>query len=190
MKKFILSLLASLVVIASYSQERTITKTMAEGATYYKYTGVAADTLKPTNQDTIDFVLVYSGNYVNKLAVKTRFDTIAGADTTVSTSVFGKEFSDDDTYVQIIGATTSSAVTANNTVQVLASDLYATVAAAQDYIYQEINTNQDTVVVAERTITPFDKSYRYYRIRYILSGNDHVGTGIKIDEIEVKFYTE
>jgi hypothetical protein len=49
-------------------------------------------------------------------------------------------------------------------------------------------TAGDTVNVAHNH-TPFDQTYRYYRIRYILQGNDSVGTGIKIDEVEFKLYT-
>jgi len=187
MKKLILFL--TLVVIAfacnpqeTSAQERTISKTLPTGVYYYKYTGVAADTLKATNQDTIDVVFYYmSPQYVTKIAVKTRFDIIVGADTTVSTSVFGKEFSDDATYVSVIGASTSSAVTANNTVQVLVSDPYITEAA---YTF-----GADSITAAH-THTPFDFTYRYYRVRYILQGNDAVGTGIKIDEIEFRIYIQ
>ena len=50
-------------------------------------------------------------------------------------------------------------------------------------------TAGDTVNVAHN-FTPFDKSYRYYRVRYIIKGDDSVGTGILIDDIEIKLYTE
>lgn len=189
MKIFVLLLTFAALMFAcgpTKAQERTVTRTLPTGTYYDKYTGVAADTLKPTTQDTIDIVYVYqSHEYVTKIAVKLRFDIIAGADTTVSTSVFGKEFSDDGTYVSIIPASTSSAVTANNTVQVLASDPYFTEA---QYITGRI-TGGDTVNLAHN-ITPFDFSYRYYRVRIILTGNDSVGTGIKLDEAEIKFYTQ
>jgi len=186
MKKIIL-LLALVALFAcnpngASAQERTISKTMPEGNTYFKYTGVAADTLISTNQDTIDFVLEYRNHdYVKKIAVKTRFDVVAGADTTVSVSVYGKEFSDDATYVEVVAAATSSAVAANNTVQILASD---------PYTVEAISTFAADSTVAAHNFTPFDKSYRFYRIRYIIKGNDSVGTGIKLDEIEVKFYTD
>jgi len=190
MKKIILFL--SLITLAfacgnpSKAQERTISKTMPTGTYYYKYTGVAADTLKATNQDTIDFVITYqSPEYIQKIAVKTRFDIIAGADTTVSTSVYGKEFSDDATYVSVIGATTSSAVTANNTVQILTCDPYTLEAG---YVTGRVAAGDTTNVAHNHT--PFDFSYRVFRIRYILQGNDSVGTGIKIDEIEFKVYTQ
>lgn len=187
MKKIILFLVLTAIAFAcgnpsAYSQERTISKTMTNGVYYYKYTGVAADTLTSTNQDTIDFVLQYqSPQYVKKIAVKTKFDTIAGADTTVAISVFGKEFSDDATYVEVIPSTLSAAVSADGIVKVLTSDPY-TVEAAYTF-------GADSVTAAHNH-TPFDKSYRYYRVRYIIQGNDATGTGIEIDEIEFKIYTE
>ena len=191
MKKliFIFGLLALVAMIACTpkevtAQERTVTVNdkLPNGVYYAKYTGTAADTLKATNQDTIDVVFYYqSPQYVHKIAVKTRFNIIVGADTTVSTSVFGKEFSDDATYVSVIAAATSSAVTANNTVQILTVDPYFTEAA---YTF-----GADSVTAAH-VITPFDYTYRYYRVRYILQGNDAVGTGIKIDEIEFRLYIE
>lgn len=184
MKKLFIFFGLILFAVVAMAQERTVNLTLTTGNYYYKYTGVAADTLKPTNQDTIDVVFYYtSPQYVKKVSVKTRFDIIAGADTTVSTSVYGKEFSDDATYVSVIGASTSSAVTANNTVQILTCDPYLTEA---QYITGRI-TGGDTVNVAH-AITPFDFSYRYFRVRYILQGNDAVGTGIKIDEIEFRIY--
>ena len=193
MKKLFLffGLLALVAMIActpkgANAQERTVNITVPLGYTYYKYTGVAADTLKPTNQDTIDFVFaVQLHEYIEKVALKTRFDIIVGADTTVATTVAGKEFSDHTTYTDVIASTVSSAVTANNTVQVLVSDPYTVEA---QYVTGRI-TGGDTVDVAHNH-TPFDKSYRYYRVRYILQGNDAVGTGVKIDEIELKLYTD
>jgi hypothetical protein len=185
MKRFALVIITLLMSISLFSQERTISKSLGNNETYIKYSGRAADTLIATNQDTIDFVLEYRGeDWVKKIAVKSKFDSIAGADTTVSVSVFGKEFGDDATYVQIIGATVSDAVTTNDVVQVLTSDYTETIAAATDQF-----NSDSTTTVAARTVTPLDKSYRYYRVRYIVSGDDSVGAGIKIDEIEFKLYT-
>ena len=192
MKKliFVLGLLAFFAIACNphqaSAQERTVNITVAPGNTYYNYTGSAADTLKATTQDTIDVVFFFRiDQYVQKIAVKTRFDVIAGADTTVSVSVFGKEFYDDATYVEVIAAATSSAVTANNTIQVLTSDPYTVEA---NYVTGRVQAG-DTINVSHN-LTPFDKSYRYYRVRYIIKGDDSVGTGILIDDIEFKIYTD
>lgn len=186
----ILICLFAFVALALNAQERTVNLELKVGETYKKYTGTTSDILIPTTTDTIDVVIAYqSTGYVKKIAVKTRFDKRTTADTTVSVSVFGKEFSDDDTYVQVIAAATSSAVTTDNVIQVLVSDPYETNAGYVGIIRQHNSQlNTDTLTVPSHVITEFDKSYRYYRIRYILSGDDSVGTGIKIDEIEFKIY--
>lgn len=187
MKKFLFFVLSIVFfAVQGMAQERTVNLTIPNEGTYINYTGSAADTLTATNQDTLDIVVRYNGSgYVRKIAVKSRFDVIAGADTTVSVSVFGKEFSDDATWVEVIAAATSSAVTANNTVQILTSDWTETVASASDSFEAD-----SSIVVASRTVTPLDKSYRYFRVRYIISGNDSVGTGILLDDFEFKVYTE
>lgn len=201
-----------------FAQEREVEKNMGSG-TYYKYTGTAADTLTDTNQDTIDFVLENRGpGYVRKISVKSRFDVIDGADTTVAISVFGKEFEDDATYVQIIASTLSDAVAADNTVKIVSADYTETTASYASTTAQYISTaGVDTLLTdttglsgypadsiistgyaitnaaqtmtnATQTVTPLDKSYRFYRVRYIIEGDDATGTGIKIDEIEFKLY--
>jgi hypothetical protein len=210
MKKLFILLALIPFFMGVVAQERTVTKigstnALTETKTLYTYTGVAADTLKPTTQDTIDFVLEYRGTkMIKKITVKSRFDVILGADTTVTVSVFGKEFLDDPTYVEIIAATASGVVAANNTVQVLSSDYTlsygaynSTVAAHNIPFANPTAATADTLKVpshiianAAQTVTPFDKTYRFYRVRYILTGNDSVGTGVKLDEIEFKIYTE
>jgi len=188
-KLLIISLLFALAMFAcnpGQAQDRTVTTTMSNGTYYAKYTGVAADTLGDVDQDTIDYIFVYqSPQYVTKVAVKIRYDIVVGADTTVAASLFGKEFSDDATYVSVIASTVSGAVTANNTIHTLALDPYATEA---QYVTARI-TGGDTVDVAHN-ITPFDFCYRYYRLRLIIQGDDAVGTGIKVDEIEFKVYAQ
>ena len=44
--------------------------------------------------------------------------------------------------------------------------------------------------VAEQTttVTPVDYSYRFIRVRYIIQGDDSVGDGIKLDEVELKLF--
>lgn len=186
MKKIFLFLGFVLFAIGLMAQERTVNVTVPSGNTYYKYSGTAADTLKATTQDTIDVVFWFRvDEYIEKVAVKARFDVISGADTTVALTVSGKEFSDHTTYTDVIASTTSSAVTANNTVLVVTSDPYTVEA---QYVTGRV-TAGDTINVAH-SHTPFDKSYRYYRCRFILQGDDSVGTGIKLDEVEIKLYTD
>ena len=186
MKKVIFLFITFLfAVLFLNAQDRTVSRSMKENYTYYKYDGVAADTLTE-NQDTIDFVLQYRSDwYVKKLAVKTKFDLVSGVDTTVTTSVFGKEFYDDTTYVQVIAAVASDDINANNTVQILTSDYTESVGASEDTFNAD-----STITVAAKTVTPLDKSYRYYRVRYIYTGSSAAGSGVKIDDIEFKFYID
>lgn len=183
MKKVFL-FFALLLSVSLFAQERTVTITADPGNTYLKYTGTSSDVLIPTTRDTIDFWFYFRvDQYVEKIAVKLRYDMRTTADTTVSTSVFGKEFYDDGTPVSIIAATVSSAVTANNVVQVLAQDPYIVEAAYMTDVGANDSTN------TAHNHTPFDFCYRYYRVRCILVGNDATGTGVNVDEIEFKLYT-
>lgn len=196
MKKLFILLALIPFFMSLNAQERTISKigstnALSESKTLYTYTAVSADTLTATNQDTIDLVLEYRGvKMIKKITVKSRFDVVLGADTTVSISVFGKEFADDPDYVQVIPATLSAVIAANNTVKVLSSDPYGTNAAFDATLKQVVAANNDTISYPVQTFTPFDKTYRFYRVRYILTGNDSVGTGVKLDEVEFKIYTE
>lgn len=190
MKNILFILFFGCLSITAFAQDKTISKTMPSGDTYYYFNGADADTLTG-NQDTLDIVITYRGDgYVKKIATKTRWDLLGTADTTYTESIFGKEFADDETYVQIVAATLQSAVATDNTVSILTSDYTETIAAATDIISQITAANTDTVTVAARTITPLDKSYRNYRIRYIYNGPDYTGSGIKLDQFEIKFYTE
>lgn len=207
MKKIIFLLSIVFLSVQGMAQERTVNRTMGLNETYHYYGGSSADTLIATNQDTLDIVVKYmGGGYIRKVAVKSRFDVIAGADTTVSVSVFGKEFEDDATWVEVIAATNTSAVTANNTVQILTSDWTETVAqytstiaahnmvadttGFQNYPADTIAVAAQTITNAAQTLTPLDKSYRYFRVRYIINGDDSVGTGILLDDFEFKVYTD
>lgn len=187
MKKIFVIFSLLVFAVAVFAQERTVTLTpIKKGETYKKYSGVAADTLVATNQDTIDVVFEYNGpGYVKKVALKSRFDLISVADTTVAISLFGKEFSDDDTYVEVIASTLTADINADNTVKVLTSDYTESIAASTDVFNAD-----STITVAAQTITPPDKSYRYYRARYIITAASGAGSGVKLDEIELKLYTE
>jgi hypothetical protein len=189
MKKLLFIMSLVLIVITLTAQDKTRSVQFDENGTYVVYSGIPGDTLSGT-QDTIDFVFKYkSGGFVKKIAVKIRYDLISGVDTTVHASLFGREFYDDPTWVSIIASTTSSVVSVNNTIQILTSDYTETTAAAVDFLQQTLVATKDTLTVAARINTPIDQSYRFYRLRLIVAGNDSVGKGIKIDEVELKFYT-
>jgi hypothetical protein len=189
--KRLLAFILVLFSIVAIGQERTVNLSIQNGGTYINYTGNAADTLTATNQDTIDVVVKYWGTgYVKKVAVKTRFDLISGADTTVSVSVFGKEFSDDATYVELIAATLTDDINTDNTVQVLTYDYTETTAAHDIPFTNPTAGTVDTLEVPAFNVTPFDLSYRYYRVRYIITAASGAGSGVLIDDFEFKLYTD
>lgn len=190
MRKFTITLIAAFVALVAFSQERTVTKKMDIGAYTIMYYGQAADTLTGTNQDTIDFVVQYRANdFVKKVSLRTRFDLRSTADTTVKISVLGKEYLDDANWVSIIGSTTTSAIAANNTVVVNNSDYTETIGTFDAIVKQFSSTaNTDTITYPAQTITPLDKTYQWYLVRYIISGDDFTGSGLKIDEIQLQLF--
>jgi len=208
MKKLFIILFLGLISLTVFSQERTVTKLLGKSDTYYKYTGVTLDALVPTTRDTIDIIFqVRVPGLIKKIEVKSRFDMVTTADTTVAVSVFGRNFTD-DSYTSMIASTVSSVVTTDNVIQVLTgayteshvTAAYNSVNAAYNITEALYKTDSDTIsaahlhAVAEQTtanaeatttVTPVDYSFRFIRVRYILSGNDSVGTGVKIDEVEL-----
>jgi hypothetical protein len=187
MKKVISLISLVLFAVVAMAQDKTVNIISQDYTSHYRLHNAGVSDTLTANQDTVDYVVRYTGaELIKKVSVKLRYDVISGADTTVNVSVFGKEFEEDGTYVQIIGATTSSAVAANNTVQILASDYTETIASYVASVNQANIADADTITFAAQTITPLDKSYRYYRIRVIYDGPDFTGAGIKIDQIEVQ----
>jgi len=153
-KLFVLFALFALIISAS-AQEITRNITVPEGNTYHKYTGTSTDVLIPTTADTIDLIFWFRvDEYIEKVAVKTRYDMRTTADTTVALTVAGKEFYDHATYVDVIGSAVSSAVTTNNVIQVLTSDPYIVEAA----YFTDVGANDSTNTAHNHT--PFDQSYR------------------------------
>jgi len=217
MKKIIFIISIITFALTSFAQDKEISKSLGNEISYYKYTGVAADTLT-SNQDTIDvtFAVLLSGN-ISRVAVKSRFDLVAGADTTVSIGIYGKDFTDDGLNT-VVSPVVSSAITANNTIIITESARTSTIAsyASTTAGYNSTTTaftiKQDTagykyypadslkvpiitltnaaqtMTNAAQTITENNLTWRRYTIRYILQGNDSVGTGLKLDEIEIKLW--
>ena len=185
MRQLVILILA-LFTFAGMAQDRTVTKMLDKDATYFKYTGVAADTLGNTDQDTVDVVFqVRVNGFIRKVEVKSRFDLVSGADTTVAISVGGKNFTD-DSYTSIIGSTLTDDINADNTVKVVTASHTLGIAAFDVPFTNPTAGTADTLAYPAMTITPADYSYRFIRVRYIIQGESAAGTGVKIDEIELK----
>lgn len=170
MKKYLILLGLIFVAFISYSQERTVSKLLANGETRWDYKGTAADTLKKTNQDTIDFRMEYrSPTAIEKIDIFFQADTIDGNDS-IYVSLLGKK--------ELTGAATtliaSTGVLLNASNEITELTLYQTVSS-------------DTVGSAI-IATPVDLSYKYYILRMIQDGNTDYDGGADIDYVRMKLY--
>lgn len=194
MRKFILFLVA-FVALAINAQERTVTMmsfdrgVLDKNYSYYDYTGDATyDILIPTTRDTIDIPFDTKKANSFNYNVICSFSARAGDDTVVYIKILGRNsLNEDYTEIQF---DSSAVVTVAGIVKTLNSTKTASIASAVDIIKQHSSTlNTDTITTAVRTITFSDKKeYRYITVRLILPYNDSVGTGVKVDEVELKLW--
>lgn len=170
MKKYLILLGLIFVASISYSQERTVTKALGLNETRWNYKGTAADTLKKTNQDTIDFRLTYKSPVaVEKIDIFIQADSIAGNDS-IYVSLLGKK--------EPTGAETTLIASTGMLINQLNEIKELTV-------YQTVSS--DTVgnsIIA----TPVDLSFQEYILRAIQDGNNDYDGGAKFDYIRFKLY--
>lgn len=136
MKRIILFLCTVLFSIVSIAQERTVTLSALKGGVYYTdYSGVAADICKKTTNDTTDYIIKYANpEYIKKVALTLKADTIAGADT-LSVQLLGLDFLTDGTADVIIGAATTNLA---STAQIVLTDDYFSAADEFSFRYYKI----------------------------------------------------
>lgn len=150
-----------LFAVVAMAQERTVSATLTAGATYKAFPITAADTLKETNQDTIDYWLTnMNREAVEKITFTMSIDTIAGNDS-IYYSLYG--FNNDDN-------TGTSIATGG----ILVNQLNEIVDISKWYW-----TDATTLV---------DLSYRFYRLRFIQDGNNDYDGGAKFDYLISKLY--
>jgi hypothetical protein len=160
MKKLFIILTLAFVAFASVAKERSVSVTFKTDVSYvYHYS--AADTLKETNQDTIDFIFTNQNHgAVEKLSFTMSLDSLAG---------------NDSIYYSLSGL--------NN------SDGTATSLAAGGILVDQSNkivdiskwywTNDSTYV---------DLSFRFYRLRFIQAANNSYDGGAKFDYLIGKLF--
>jgi hypothetical protein len=179
MKKLIFLLAIMFTFVAVQAQVRTLsTKNVTSANTYASYTGVTADTIS-TNQDTLRIPFFVAKDYPMSYTINSTLAPRAGADTTVVINVYGKVF-EDDAWTKIQTATTSAITASAITKTTFVEPVLAT---AQDTVSGAYN-------IAGTITNPFTSAtaYRYYMIEYIISGDDSVGTGVKLTKLEWKWY--
>lgn len=166
------------------------------------YTGTAADTLKYTNQDSIAFILQVGA--VDENSFPTHFYAnfyakgLTGTDTTFKIESDYK-INDRDSWTQLVPDVTS-AVTPTTGVSKAVTSLgiiadYSrtqTVAAFDVPFTNPSAGTADTLEFPQQTytITEYQNPalhYRILRFLVIISGDDSVGTGIEIEEVEIVF---
>lgn len=194
MKKFLSLILLIVVAMIGIAQERSVptsgymTFDRNESGRYFskwEYTGTSSDHLIPTTRDTIDFnydtkrSAPYSFDLINV------FDTIARADTTVVIQVLGRNSVYEDW--GLITTTTTAVVGA----QLVSSINYGktgTIAAYNIPFANPAEATADTLKVPAQTITFNNVTDQFIKVRLIISGDDSVGTGIKVVKQELKLW--
>jgi len=204
-----------LLFVAMQAQERTVNLNGGVAldlntTKWYAYNGNTSDRLLATTRDTIDYIIQVKNQGSGPLHfyAAITLSPVSGADTTVAITVQQKKFSG-ESYSDIIASALTSAVSAEQinvkttlgitTTQTNTVAAYNSVtAAATDYFNDEITTNTDTTIVAQRTMTNAAQTItsvansvlygRYIKFRLILKGNDSVGTGVNVKRIEIQFY--
>lgn len=182
MKKFISILFCLAVILQLSAQERSVniagTNTLID-ATVIKniaYNGGTSDRLIPTTRDTIDYYVILSKWEPGPQHWYANFtlDTIAGADTTISITVLGKQMNS-QSWSTLKAAVTSSAVSAE--LQVSNTSIGS------------INSVDTTGLKYYTSFKPsLLVSYKYLLFRLIIKGNDLTGTGIKVKRVELNFH--
>jgi hypothetical protein len=176
-KLFIISLFA-FVALALSAQERTVNlneqvynnkvlNLATASPAKLIYNGGTSDVLLYTTRDTIDFIVSVTAPVgpIRMYSVLT-FAPLTTADTTVSVTVQEKKFGS-ESYTDLISAATTGAITTST------QYVRTTLGVSSDY-----STNVPNVLLF----------YNQIRVRCIIRGDDHTGTGIKITKFEIQFW--
>jgi len=189
MKKFIVILTMVLLTGAAFGQCYTKGMyTFSVNGTYYKYTGIARDTLNQ-NMDTIRFPFTVSKDYPVVIYTNAIFNKIAGIDTTITVHLYGRVF-DTQAWSLISAGTATSAVVNTNTALVSSLLTEPSYTGTITFDSTKFSTTPNACLSAVTTSgkTALANYYRYYMIEYITSGNDHVGVGSKLTTLEIKLF--
>lgn len=171
MKKLFAFLFLLFFAVTVFAQERTLsTYNLPEALTYYKYTGVAADTLMYGTQDTIDIPIFVNKEYPVQYYAKFNVDTIGDNDFKLKVAVLGKVF-EDESWSAI--AADSTAVTGNGTDVV---------------VYSKANPSYSLAADSTITQTYGSHYYRYLLFRLIVNSSTTTGDGFTLNDMELKLF--
>lgn len=192
MKKLISLFVLLLVVLGATAQERTVgtlelsKNPLSGNYSYYNYTGTSSDVLVPTTLDTIDVVFLTKKTGWNDVTVICKFDPVLGADTIVYIQILGKN-STNESYTTI-RSDSSAVVTTDGVVKAVATyDTYnEQIVVDTTSLSTALASTKDSVSFYISNVTYSAVSYRYITIRLILAGDDSVGTGVELKQLELK----
>lgn len=179
MKKLFVVFMLCAFSFALFAQERTVTLTIPKANTYIKYTGTAADTLNPTEQDTIDVNIYVNKDYPVQYYLNTRWDLVTAATSSVTVNVLGKVFANES--YSAISTSASNAVSSSNT------DIAVTSTSNPSWAYSA--TTLGGATYTETTTGTYTQTftgtyYRYLKVRYIVTGP----ANLKLDNLELKIW--
>lgn len=160
MKKLIGLIAICLIGLATFAQERTISKEIPTDGTYLNVSSFSStlDIVKATTNDTLDVKIKNTNhNYVSKVALHLQLDTIDGTDT-VSVQLLGYDFLDDASANVIIAADTTRVTSSSEII-----------------LFDDYQAGADEL------------SFRYYVIRIRHLGT---GLGCRLKEVEFKLYVQ
>lgn len=181
MKKafLLLSVVAFGLILMSADVTRRTMKTFGKTQTYWKYNGVASDTIMGTDQDTVEYPMFLNKDYPVQFYINATFDTIGEDDNqAVTVYLLGKVF-EDENWAAIANSGTTTITTDNQAITVESIDNTGAFTVA----YEAVDTSEIS------TITPSNVSsyYRYLMVR-IVDNTNTVDQGVKLDNIEVKIW--
>ena len=123
MKKafLLLSVVAFGLILMSADVTRTM-KTFGKTQTYWKYNGVASDTIMGTDQDTVEYPMFLNKDYPVQFYINATFDTIGEDDNqAVTVYLLGKVF-EDENWAAIANSGTTTITTDNQAITVESID--------------------------------------------------------------------
>jgi hypothetical protein len=189
MKKIIaFMLIATMAMVVMGQGTHCTTKTMtifSSGQNYFKYTAVTTDTLT-TNRDTIRIPVNF--NFDNPVSAQARvqFNKRAGNDTTAIINIYGKAWST-DTWTKLTTGTTTE-INGLTTINLQWMPEKAHVIIMDTLKECTTKAGDNLLYYGKETETSYQGLYNYFMIECIVSGNDYVGTGIKLVQAELKVW--
>lgn len=189
MKKLFAFLFLLFFAVTVFAQERTLsTYNLPEALTYYKYTGVAADTLMYGTQDTIDIPVFLNKEYPVQFYANFNVDTIGDNDFKLQVKVLGKVFEDESWSAITDG--TSATITANGTnfaIYSISNPSYSMAASVDTFL---VAAGDSLIKNVARTVTQTYSAhyYRYLLFRLILSDTSTTGDGFTLNNMELKIW--